>query len=86
MIDKFAVINNIRFNTALLESLEWDEDLLQAFLVYFNDAINSNIGPEELLTDILLNYGQQTHDIIADLFKEESLEADRYLDSDEGEH
>ena len=36
MIDIYSIISDIRFRTSLLESLEWDEDLLEAFLIYFD--------------------------------------------------
>lgn len=81
MIDIFSVIEDLRFRTSLLESLEWDEDLLQTFLFYFDDQLRKNADLNKLLTDIETHFGSETFKIIAELFKEEALELDRYLNN-----
>ena len=81
MIDIFSVIEDLRFRTSLLESLEWDEDLLQTFLFYFDDQLRKNADLNKLLTDIENHFGSETFKIIAELFKEEALELDRYLNN-----
>lgn len=83
MIDVFSVTEDLRFRTSLLESLEWDEDLLQTFLFYFNDQLRKNTDLDKLLTDIERDFGGETFKIIADLFKEEALNLDRYLNNNE---
>jgi hypothetical protein len=85
MIDIFSIMNNLRFKTSLLESLEWDEDLLQTFLFYFDDKLKSSTDLQLLLCEIKECFGKQTHDIIVDLFKKEALNVDGYLDNDNGE-
>ena len=86
MIDIFSIIEDIRFRTSLLESLEWDEDLLQTFLFYFDDKLKSNANLQEVLTEIEDCFGESTYNIIVDLFKEEALLVDEYLNKDKGEH
>jgi|TARA_B100000035_G_scaffold60271_1_gene48515 hypothetical protein len=86
MIDIFSIIDDLRFRTSLLESLEWDEDLLQTFLFYFDDALKSDTDPQSLLSDIQKYFGRGTHDIIVKLFKEEALNVDGYLDNIDGEN
>jgi hypothetical protein len=81
MIDIFSVIEDLRFRTSLLESLEWDEDLLQTFLFYFDDQLRKDADLNKLLTDIENHFGSETFKIIAELFKSEALELDRYLNN-----
>ena len=83
MIDIFSIIEDLRFRTSLLESLEWDEDLLQTFLFYFDDQLKKNSDLDNLLIDIESNFGRETFKIIAELFKEEALNLDSYLNNKE---
>ena len=85
MIDIFSIIDDLRFRTSLLESLEWDEDLLQTFLFYFDDKLKSDTDLYSLLLEIKECFGKEIHDIIVNLFKEEGLNTDRYL-IDKGEN
>lgn len=86
MIDIFSIIEDIRFRTSLLESLEWDEDLLQTFLFYFDDKLKSNSDLKEILLEIKDCFGEATFNIVIDLFKEEASFVDGYLNNvDEGE-
>lgn len=77
-----SIILDLRFRTALLESLEWDESLLQAFLLFFESEIKNNSDITYILKVIEQNFGKETHDIIVDLFKEEASNLERYIDSD----
>ena len=85
MIDIFSIIADIRFRTSLLESLEWDEDLLQTFLFYFDDQLKKNTSPEKLLDEIKDYFGEATYNIVVKLFKEEALFVDEYLNDIDGE-
>lgn len=85
MIDVFSIVEDIRFRTSLLESLEWDEDLLQTFLFYFDEQIKRSTDPQELLSEIKDCFGEATYNIIVNLFKEEALNIDGYLNNDNGE-
>ena len=86
MLDIYSVIEDIRFRTSLLESLEWDEDLLKTFLIYFDGEIRNGNSVENLLKDIKNNFGDETLKIIIDIIKEEALTLDEYLNNDKGEH
>ena len=86
MIDIYSTIEDIRFRTALLESLEWDDDLLKTFLIYFDCEIKNGNNVEDLLSDIKDNFGEATLKIIVELIKEEALAVDEYLNNDKGEH
>jgi len=86
MIDIYSIIGDIRFRTSLLESLEWDEDLLKTFLIYFDGEIRNGNSVENLLKDIKNNFGDETLKIIIDIIKEEALTLDEYLNNDKGEH
>jgi HEPN domain-containing protein len=86
MLDIYSIIEDIRFRTSLLESLEWDEDLLKTFLIYFDGEIRNGNSVENLLKDIKDNFGDETLKIIIDIIKEEALTLDEYLNNDKGEH
>ena len=86
MIDIYSIIEDIRFRTALLESLEWDDDLLKTFLIYFDCEIKHGNNVEDLLNNIKDNFGEATLKIIVELIKEEALAVDEYLNNDKGEH
>ena len=82
MIDIHSVILDIRFKTTLLESLEWDEDLLETFLIYFDGELRNGVNIETLLSEIKNNFGESTYEIIVELFKEEASNLERYIDND----
>jgi len=86
MIDIYSIIEDIRFRTSLLESLEWDEDLLETFLIYFDGELRNGNKLEDLLDDIKNNFGEATFNIITELIREEALTLDEYLRNDKGEH
>ena len=69
MIDIFSVIEDLRFRTSLLESLEWDEDLLQTFLFYFDDQLRKNADFNKLLTDIENHFGSETLKLLPSFLK-----------------
>ncbi len=85
MIDIFSIIEDIRFRTSLLESMEWDEDLLHTFLFYFDDQLKSNTDLKTLLSEIKECFGNATFNVIVQLFKEEALFVDGYLNDIKGE-
>ena len=86
MIDIYAVMDDIRFRTSLLESLEWDEDLLKTFLLYFDGEIKNGNKIEDFIVGIKENFGEATFNIIITLIKEEASALDEYLNNDKGEH
>lgn len=86
MIDIYSIIADVHFKTALLESLEWDEDLLETFLIYFDNEMRAGVDLEKLISEIKDNFNENVLDVIIDLFKEEAFEIDKYLNIDKGEH
>ena len=85
MIDIYTIVEDIRFRTSLLESLEWDEDLLETFLIYFENEIKNGNNVESLLVDIKNNFGDATLKVIMKLIKEEALSLDEYLNNEQGD-
>ncbi len=81
MVSVDDLISDIRFRTSLLESLEWDEDRLQAFLLFFAEAMKKGIHPQIILEDTKESYGIPTYTIVVELFKEEALNLDIYLNN-----
>ena len=86
MIDIYSIAEDIRFRTSLLESLEWDEDLLKTFLIYFDGEIKNGNKLEKFISGIKENFGEATFNIIVELIKEEASALDEYLNNDKGEH
>lgn len=78
MTNIYSVIEDLRFRTALLESLEWDEDLLETFLVYFDGEIKKGNDLETFLLDIKEYFGVNTYNIIVNMFKVEIDKIDIY--------
>ena len=66
------MINDIRFKTALLESLNWDEDQLQALYEYLGHAFNTDMltHPEAIINDITKHFGESTGECFAEILKE----------------
>jgi hypothetical protein len=64
-------LDNLSFRTSLLESLEWDEEILDSFLTYLEEKFQSEWDPIILLEDIKDLFGYKTFEIMAELFKKE---------------
>jgi len=64
-------LDNLSFRTSLLESLEWDEEILDSFLTYLEEKFQSEWDPIILLEDIKDLFGYETFKIMAELFKNE---------------
>ena len=82
MIDIYSIAEDIRFRTSLLESLEWDEDLLETFLIYFDGEIKNGNKLEKFISGIKENFGEATFNIIVELIKEEASVLDEYSTKD----
>ena len=63
-------ILDIRYQTQILESLGWDEQLFTQLFEYLNNEFrNFNLKhPAVILNVIELNFGKATSDIFVDLF------------------
>ena len=77
-------LDNLSFRTSLLESLEWDEEILDSFLTYLEEKFQSEWDPIVLLEDIKDLFGYETFKIMAELFKNEYSLIFSY--KDEGDH
>ena len=82
MIDVYKLSADLSFKTSLLESLEWDEDLLQTFLLYFDDKMRHSSNVDELLLEIKDCFGEECYNIIRKIFSEEASKLRGYIDSD----
>lgn len=63
---------DIKFKTALLESMSWDEDQLALFYQDFSDLINSDIlnHPDRVLKEISEKYSEETSIVVKQIFNE----------------
>lgn len=69
------LINNISKETQLLESLDWDEDLLKTLYEYLSIHFtgDSIISPKLLLEEIKHNFGEDCASTLREIFLEVSL-------------
>ena len=82
MIDVYKLSADLSFKTSLLESLEWDEDLLQTFLLYFDDKMRQSSNVDEVLLEIKDCFGEDCHNIIRNIFRKEASKLRGYIDND----
>ena len=71
--ENFRLLNNIRFKTALLESLGWDESQLEALFLYLETSLKDNYSYTEISKTIKEDFSEDTFNIIAKVFNEESF-------------
>lgn len=71
--ENFRLLKNIRFKTALLESLDWDESQLKALFLYLETSLRDNYSYTEIAKTIKEDFSKDTFDIIAKVFNEESF-------------
>ena len=69
------LINNIAKETQLLESLDWDEELLKALYEYLSIHFtgDSIISPKLLLKEIKQKFGENCASTLREMFLEVSL-------------
>jgi hypothetical protein len=69
------IINNIIKETQLLESLDWDEDLLFELYEYLDIHFSGNsiISPKILLAEIENKFGKNCASVLRDIFIEVSI-------------
>ena len=71
--ENFRLLNNIRFKTELLESLGWDESQLEALFLYLETSLKDNYSYTEISKTIKEDFSEDTFNIIAKVFNEESF-------------
>ena len=71
-----ALLLDLNFRTALLESVDWDENRSAFLLEYLQSALLSNLeSPDQILENVNANYGKDAHDLIKKMF------LDAYIDN-----
>ena len=82
------LINNVIKETQLLESLEWDEDLLKELYSYLDIHFSGDsiITPKILLNEIKEKFGKECTDVLRDMFIEVSLVHGLFIHDPNVEH
>jgi hypothetical protein len=64
----YSILNNIHFETKLLESLDWDDDALSRLLKFVFQALEENYSQEFIFDKIKENFSESACIIIKELF------------------
>jgi len=70
----YSILNNIHFETQLLESLEWDNESLSRLLKFVFQALEENYTEEFILQKIKENFSEDTCIIIKEMFDQTKIE------------
>jgi hypothetical protein len=82
-----ALLIDLNFQTALLESLDWDETQFNSLLLYLKEALSSSISPDELFKHIKDNYNDNTFKFLSEFFNDIYIENGLYVKKeDDYEH
>ena len=83
-----SLLQDLNFQTALLESVSWDETQFSSLVQYLNKSLsNSHLTPEELLENIRNEFGESAHLLIKQTFVDIYIENGFYVKSeDDYEH
>ena len=75
MIDHTAIINNIAKETELLESLEWDYEVLDELYEYLDVHFSGHsiITPDLILEEVKKKFGEDCEKVLRKLFVEVSI-------------
>ena len=65
-----SIIDDIRIRTELLESLDWDEELLDSLVLYISHGMTHMTHPNIMIENISMHYTPESANIISDLFDE----------------
>jgi len=68
----FSILNNLHFQTQLLESLDWDENQLEALFLKISNLLKENKEFNGIIECLRRDFNDNAIKIIYDLFKEES--------------
>ena len=75
-----ALLLDLNFRTALLESVDWDETQSASLLQYLQDSLlGVTAFPEEILENIYVEYGEAAHDLIKKMFVDAYIENRLYV-------
>jgi len=83
-----ALLLDLNFRTALLESVGWNETQSASLLEYLQSSLVNNLEmPDQILNNIYTNYGQDAHDLIKKMFLDEYIDNGLYRkQKDDYEH
>jgi hypothetical protein len=72
---------DIKYETELLESLEWNEEKLKQLLDYINSVVNDEtlISPNDIIVNVKNNYSDQTGEILKKIFLEISIMSNLHI-------
>ena len=84
---KWSVINNLNYQTQLLESLDWDENQLSALELYLNEVLNSEVTfyPDVIISHIKEHFTEEASQVVYEIFKEVALHCSIF-EGDDNEH
>ena len=74
-MDKGEIVLNIQYQTQLLESLSWDEQLLDQLLTYLDTEFsNFNLkSPSSIIIEVEEHFGKETAKVLSEIFKSQLL-------------
>ena len=83
-----ALLLDLNFRTALLESVDWDESQSTSLLQYLQESLAAtSVLPEEVLGSIRDEYGETAHTLIKKMFVDVYIENGFYIKpEDDYEH
>ena len=78
-----SLLLDLNFQTALLESVDWDENRSHSLLQYLNETISKNSAlPEDILDHIRREFGESPHMLIKQMFLDIYIENGLYAKSE----
>jgi hypothetical protein len=70
----YSILNNIHFETQLLESLDWDNESLSRLFKFVFQALKENYRQDFIFETIKEKFSNETYIIIKDVFAATNLE------------
>ena len=78
------ILLDLAFRTSLLESLDWDEELLAELIQDLDHMLKNNIGtPDDIVDSVKEKYTFSAALIIENMFKQEYINNGLYHSDDE---
>jgi hypothetical protein len=69
--EAFRHIKNLNLQTELLEALEWDQDAVDEFNMWFVNCLNASYTPDALLQNVMAVWGEDIVIIVKKIIKSE---------------
>lgn len=79
---------DINFRTALLESVDWDEEQSNSLLSFLQESLReTSMFPDEILNYVKQNFGEAAHALVKKMFVDAYIENGLYTQpGDDYEH